>query len=147
MGVIPRPYRHISIISSLLVITGTLWFTACATIPPRNITNSCAIFYDKGNWYGHATSSYKKWGVPISGSVKVRFWLTTSVCHFPFALLEYLTFLMRIVSPESCLFVTLNLMFLQISPATAVSDIITLMTIPNSQSITRWQWYVSTLSS
>jgi hypothetical protein len=44
---------------------GTLWFTACATIPPRNITNSCAIFYDKGNWYGHATSSYKKWGVPI----------------------------------------------------------------------------------
>lgn len=38
---------------------------ACSTTPPRNINNSCEIFYDKDDWYHDAKASYKTWGVPI----------------------------------------------------------------------------------
>jgi hypothetical protein len=63
--VIPTPYQCIPSILPLLAITGTMWLTGCATIPPSNINNSCAIFYDKDDWYSDAKSSYKKWGIPI----------------------------------------------------------------------------------
>lgn len=37
----------------------------CATSPPKNMNNSCAIFEEKGGWYDDAKDSYEKWGVPI----------------------------------------------------------------------------------
>lgn len=39
--------------------------SACATTPPGNIENLCAIFEDKGGWYKDAKKSEKKWGTPV----------------------------------------------------------------------------------
>ena len=38
---------------------------SCATSPPKNMLNSCAIFEEKGGWYEDASDSFKQWGVPI----------------------------------------------------------------------------------
>lgn len=42
-----------------------LLLTSCATRPPEDISDSCAIFDDKDNWYDGAKDSQDKWGVPI----------------------------------------------------------------------------------
>jgi len=44
---------------------GIVIISACSTTPPRNITSSCEIFYDKDDWYSDAKASFKQWGVPI----------------------------------------------------------------------------------
>ncbi len=38
---------------------------SCSNSPPKNITNSCAIFDEKDDWYSSAHESYEKWGVPV----------------------------------------------------------------------------------
>ena len=38
---------------------------ACSTSPPKNINNSCEIFFEKDDWYDDAKASFEKWGVPI----------------------------------------------------------------------------------
>jgi len=47
---------------TLTLITFT---SACSTTPPKNIDNSCDIFFEKDDWYDDAKDSYEKWGVPI----------------------------------------------------------------------------------
>ncbi len=37
----------------------------CATTPPHNLNDSCAIFREKDDWYEYANDSFRKWGVPI----------------------------------------------------------------------------------
>ena len=39
--------------------------TACATKPPENVADICAIFEEKGGWYKAAKKSEKRWGTPI----------------------------------------------------------------------------------
>jgi hypothetical protein len=39
--------------------------TACTTAPPRNPGDVCAIFREKGGWYGDAKDASKKWNSPI----------------------------------------------------------------------------------
>ncbi|RMG92550.1 MAG: hypothetical protein D6703_01595 [Zetaproteobacteria bacterium] len=46
-----------------LLIMATL--TACASTPPRNLDDACAMFDEKDDWYQYAYQSYKKWGVPV----------------------------------------------------------------------------------
>ncbi len=46
----------------LLVVS----LSGCATRPPSNLNDSCAIFNEKSGWYKSAHKSYKKWGVPIN---------------------------------------------------------------------------------
>lgn len=43
-----------------------LLVSACATSPPTNVENICAIFEEKKDWFRHAKKSRKKWGTPIS---------------------------------------------------------------------------------
>jgi hypothetical protein len=43
----------------------TLVVAACATAPPQNIENICAVFEEKGSWYKAATKSEKRWGTPV----------------------------------------------------------------------------------
>ena len=43
----------------------TLLLAGCATTPPRNVENGCAIFREKDDWYRPLYASYKKWGVPV----------------------------------------------------------------------------------
>jgi hypothetical protein len=50
-------------LASLLAVLALL--TGCSTAPPKNITNSCDIFTDKGGWYRDASRAFEKWGVPI----------------------------------------------------------------------------------
>ena len=38
---------------------------ACATAPPTDIENICAIFEEKGKWYKAAKKSEERWGTPI----------------------------------------------------------------------------------
>ncbi|MCW9013879.1 MAG: transglycosylase SLT domain-containing protein [Gammaproteobacteria bacterium] len=54
----------ISIVAMLLSAM-LLSLTACSTNPPKNINNSCDIFFEKDDWYDAAKDSYEKWGVPI----------------------------------------------------------------------------------
>ena len=54
--------RLAAVQSAVLAIV-LLW--SCSTSPPRNITDSCEIFEDKGGWYKDAQRAYERWGVPI----------------------------------------------------------------------------------
>jgi hypothetical protein len=42
-----------------------LLLSACATAPPENIENICAVFEEKGSWYKAALKSQKRWGTPV----------------------------------------------------------------------------------
>ena len=47
------------------ILTGFVLIAGCSTTPPENISNSCAIFEDKGGWYDDTKDSFERWGVPI----------------------------------------------------------------------------------
>jgi len=42
-----------------------LTVSGCATPPPKNSDDLCAIFKEKPRWYREAKESYRRWGVPI----------------------------------------------------------------------------------
>jgi len=44
---------------------GVLLVGACATRPPEDIDNLCAIFEDKRGWFDDARKAEKRWGTPI----------------------------------------------------------------------------------
>lgn len=39
--------------------------SACASSPPSNPDDVCAIFREEGKWYKQAHRSYRRWGTPI----------------------------------------------------------------------------------
>lgn len=49
--------------SVVLLLTWIL--AACASQPPREPDNICAIFAEKDKWYKQARKSYKRWGTSI----------------------------------------------------------------------------------
>ena len=55
--------RMRSCLACLFVVPALL--AGCSSDPPKNITNSCDIFADKGGWYRDASRAYEKWGVPV----------------------------------------------------------------------------------
>ena len=48
---------------ALLILVATL--VGCASAPPRNPEDSCAIFAEKDDWYEAMKASERKWGVPV----------------------------------------------------------------------------------
>ncbi len=42
-----------------------LLLAGCASGPPKNINDACAMLQEKDNWYEYANDSFKKWGVPV----------------------------------------------------------------------------------
>lgn len=56
-------WRAAGFCMALLFVTLTLH--SCASAPPKNVNNSCDIFYEKEDWYPSMKDSYKRWGVPI----------------------------------------------------------------------------------
>lgn len=50
---------------ALLCLVLVVLFGACATAPPSNIEDLCAIFEEKPGWYKDAKKSEKRWGTPI----------------------------------------------------------------------------------
>ncbi len=55
-------HGHCVLISICLVY---LSLAGCASTPPRNQENICAIFEEKEDWYDAAADSSERWGVPI----------------------------------------------------------------------------------
>ncbi|MCB1809369.1 MAG: hypothetical protein KDJ99_30690, partial [Candidatus Competibacteraceae bacterium] len=45
-------------------LTGLL-LSACASTPPAQINNICAIFAEKDDWYQDAKAAQQRWGVPV----------------------------------------------------------------------------------
>jgi hypothetical protein len=59
--------KNSRIVIYIAFLTGLIMLilTGCSTMPPKNINNSCEIFFEKDDWYDDAKDSYEKWGVPI----------------------------------------------------------------------------------
>ncbi len=56
-----------NLLRSLALLFALTWFltaTGCASKPPENVEDICAIFEEKGNWYKAAKKSEKRWGTP-----------------------------------------------------------------------------------
>ena len=49
-----------------LLVVPTLLVASCATPPPSDVDNICAIFEEKSGWYEDAKSARARWEVPIS---------------------------------------------------------------------------------
>ncbi|WP_372340400.1 hypothetical protein [Parvularcula sp. IMCC14364] len=58
-----RPMSLTKYAAILLVLVSGL--TACASAPPSDQTNACAIFDENRGWYRSASRAERKWGVPI----------------------------------------------------------------------------------
>jgi len=48
-----------------LLIVALLALTGCTTSQPRDVTNICSMFEEKGGWYDDAADSRDEWGSPI----------------------------------------------------------------------------------
>jgi len=48
----------------LITVLWSLIATACATAPPEDVENICAIFEEKRGWYKAAKKSEQRWGTP-----------------------------------------------------------------------------------
>jgi len=57
--------KTLGFIGGLFISSILLALTSCSTLPPKNLDNSCDIFFEKDDWYDEANDSYKKWGVPV----------------------------------------------------------------------------------
>jgi len=42
-----------------------LLLAACATAPPRNVNDACAIFTEKDGWFADTRAASRRWNVPI----------------------------------------------------------------------------------
>ena len=49
----------------LMCALAVLILTSCATSPPKNTKNVCAIFDEKSGWYRDTRKASERWGVPI----------------------------------------------------------------------------------
>ena len=58
------PWFH-PLYRTLLPALGLLLLAACATAPPRNINDACAIFSEKDDWFADTKAASRRWSVPI----------------------------------------------------------------------------------
>ncbi len=49
----------------LAVIGGLLLLASCATTPPRDIDNACALFNQYDGWFADASAASQRWDVPL----------------------------------------------------------------------------------
>lgn len=59
------PRMNAGLPNALLALSALL-LTACATTPPKQQDDLCEIFEQEPNWYDHAYTSERRWGVPIA---------------------------------------------------------------------------------
>lgn len=59
MNVAPKPVVLWCCLGSFFLLSG------CASSPPGDINNVCAIFKEKKGWYKSAKASEKRWGTPV----------------------------------------------------------------------------------
>ncbi|WP_298775343.1 hypothetical protein [uncultured Shewanella sp.] len=49
------------------------FLTACASSPPKNAENICAIFKENRGWYDAAKNTREKWGVPVHVPIAIMY--------------------------------------------------------------------------
>ena len=49
----------------LLMVAALILLTVCASAPPENPNDICAVFDEKSAWYKKARRSSRRWGIPI----------------------------------------------------------------------------------
>lgn len=57
--------RGFPMASRIVALLTMLLISGCASAPPENVENICAIFDEKGKWYRAAKKSEKRWGTPV----------------------------------------------------------------------------------
>ncbi len=57
--------KKIGIKQLCLVIFCALFLSACATPPPKDPDNICAIFFEHRSWYNASKEMQEQWGTPI----------------------------------------------------------------------------------
>ena len=55
----------------MLIILSIGLLAGCATAPPYNTGNACAIFRQYPDWYWKSLKSYRRWGVPVSTQLAI----------------------------------------------------------------------------
>ncbi|WP_299007345.1 hypothetical protein [uncultured Shewanella sp.] len=55
----------------LILISSLL--TACASSPPKDAENICAIFKENRSWYDAAKNTREKWGVPVHVPIAIMY--------------------------------------------------------------------------
>ena len=50
---------------SLAVLGSLLLLASCATAPPRDIDDACALFDQYEGWFADASAASRRWGVPL----------------------------------------------------------------------------------
>ena len=65
-----RNWRRLGM-SALLLSFAILFLSNCASNPPRNPGNICAIFEEKDDWYDDAGESEQRWGTPIHVQIAI----------------------------------------------------------------------------
>ena len=56
------PYKQFR---STYLLLAPLILLGCATLPPKNVNDACAIFKEKDSWYADAHAAYEEHGVPV----------------------------------------------------------------------------------
>ncbi|MBE2295361.1 MAG: transglycosylase SLT domain-containing protein [Phycisphaerales bacterium] len=51
--------------ANTLLLGALLLLDSCATAPPRNPDDACAIFEQYGDWFTDANAASQRWGVPL----------------------------------------------------------------------------------
>ncbi|CAL1241437.1 conserved protein of unknown function [Candidatus Methylocalor cossyra] len=49
---------------AVLVLCG-LWLAGCASAPPKNPADLCALFRERDGWYAAALRAERRWGLPV----------------------------------------------------------------------------------
>lgn len=52
-------------LAGLTALGMTAYLSGCATPPPSNVANACAIFKENKTWYRQMKRAEKRWGMPI----------------------------------------------------------------------------------
>ncbi len=60
-----RRCRYLSLLAAGLPLAACLLLGGCATPPPRQAQDACAIFQEYPDWYAPSRSASQRWGVPI----------------------------------------------------------------------------------
>ncbi len=59
------PHRPPLSTASLTACLSVLLLAACATSPPSQVSDACAVFEEKPDWYEAASGTEKRWGTPV----------------------------------------------------------------------------------
>ena len=70
LGLLERLALRAAVLLTAAVVL-VLLFQACASMPPSDVDDLCAIFAEKGSWRAATRRSFERWGIPESVQLAV----------------------------------------------------------------------------